>query len=209
MKSFIIFFIAFSLLFLIVDVLQRKIFKKLIWARKATHIGAGVLSYFMPIFLNKEQVLLISILFTIILILSKWKKILFLHNVKRNTLGEIYYPISIAILSIICLPDNIIAFQSAVLILSFSDGLAGLIGEKINFQQITIWGNKKSIGGSIIFFLASIVIFTFMHGFILDKLLLVIVISGILTIVEFFSFNGTDNLVVPILAALLDMTFLI
>ena len=52
------------------------------------------------------------------------------------------------ILCFISLPDNPVAFKIGILVLAVSDGLAGWIGERLNFIPIKVFGNTKSIGGS-------------------------------------------------------------
>ena len=102
-----IFCLALILLFLIIDLLQKHLIKSFYWSRKATHISAGVIIFLMPYWLNRWQIFGLGILFAGILAISKWKNLLSLHGVKRKTWGEILYPVSISILSLISVMSSI------------------------------------------------------------------------------------------------------
>jgi phytol kinase len=207
MYIFLIFFFCFSALFLIIDVFQKKVFTRVQWSRKATHISSGIVIYYMPLFLSRIEIMGLAALFVIILTASKWKTILSLHNVQRKTLGEVFYPLSIGLLSIICLPQNITAFQISVFVLAFSDGLAAIIGEAWNFHPVELFRNKKSFGGAITFFIVTCIILFSFHGFSSANFYLIIGISIILTGIEFVLVYGFDNLVLPVLTAIIELLF--
>ena len=143
--------------------------------------------------------------------LSKWKNILTLHNVKRKTYGELIYPISIILLNYFFLPNDAYAFKIGILVLAFSDGLAGWIGEKIDYKPIYVFKHKKSIGGSIIFLISTFLIYIAFFGASTEILIPILAVSLILTILEFFVILGFDNLIIPVAAGFLskviDMNF--
>ncbi len=205
MKIFLIFLISFLFLFLTIDFLQKKVFRHVQWSRKATHILSGVLIFPMPMYLGKTQIIWLAVIFSVILAISKWRNILSLHNVYRKTLGEVFYPLSILFLALICLPQYPVAFQSGVLVLAFSDGLTGIVGELWNFRPVKLFNNTKSIGGAIVFFAVTIIIFVGFHGFSIANFYLIIGAAFILTVVEFFLVYGFDNLALPILTAVIEL----
>jgi phytol kinase len=204
---FLIFFLIFSALFLLIDVLQKKLFTQVQWSRKATHVLSGVTIYFMPLYLSRSEIIWLAIIFTLVLTASKWRTILSLHNVHRKTLGEIFYPFSVGVLSMLCLPQHQQAFQIGILVLAFSDGMAGIIGEIWDFRPISMFKNKKSIGGSITFFIVTCIILFSFHGFSAEHLYMIFAASIILTAVEFVLIYGFDNLALPILTAFIELLF--
>ena len=208
MRYFIIFCIALIVLFLIIDILQKRLIRSVAWSRKATHISAGGIIFLMPYWLDCWQIFALGLLFALMLIVSKRKKLLSLHGVKRKTWGEIFYPVSISLLSLICLPGNSRVFQISCLVLAVSDGLAGIVGEAWNFYTVTMFHNKKSLGGAITFFLSTLTILLLFHGPETPFLRLVF-ISLMLTITEFLLFFGSDNIGIPILTALLELHILL
>ncbi len=209
MKFFILFFLGFSALFLIVDILQKKLFTKFQWSRKATHVLSGVLIFLMPGFLEKTQIIWLAIIFSIFLAASKWRNILSLHNVERKTLGEVFYPFTIFPLALMCLPQYPEVFQISVLVLAFSDGMTGIIGEIWDFHPVNLFKNKKSLGGSITFFIVTCIIFFSFHGFSPTNFYLIIGASILLSGVEFLLIYGFDNLVLPLLTAIIELLFFV
>jgi len=208
MRYFMIFCLALIMLFLIIDILQKRLIRSVSWSRKATHISAGGIIFLMPYWLDRWQIFGLGMVFAFILTFSRWKNLLSLHSVERKTWGEIFYPISISFLSLICLPANIKVFQVSTLILAVSDGLAGTVGEAWNFCTITFFRNTKSLGGAITFFVSTLGILFLFHDF-GSSFFKIVFVSLLLTITEFLLFFGTDNIGVPIIAALLELHYLI
>jgi phytol kinase len=207
--NFVIFFVGLSALFLMLDLLQKKVLNRIQWSRKATHILSGVVIYFMPLFLSRYEIFWMAMIFVFALSFSKWKTILSLHNVERRTLGEVFYPLSVAILAVFCLPDQTMIFQISILVLAFSDGMAGLVGELWDYRPVIMFRNKKSMGGSICFFVVTCLLFCFFHGFYTELLPGIIAASLFLTIIEFVLVYGFDNLALPLATALIEFIFYI
>ena len=205
MLAFFLFLISFGVLFFLVDFLQKKVITSLHWSRKATHVLSGPIIFLMPLSLTGKQVFWLAFIFVLVLTISKWNKILSLHNVERKTIGEVLYPLSICILSILCLPEHTKAFQIGTLVLAFSDGFSGIIGEALNFHTIHIFGNKKSLGGALTFFIVTFLILSGYHGFVQPGLIVIIGLSALLAGLEFILIYGSDNLVLPIATALIEI----
>jgi|TARA_B100001094_G_C18177266_1_gene798621 phytol kinase len=204
MQNFFIFLTIFTIIFFGIDLIQKFTNHKSKWSRKATHILSGIVVVFFPEFLSSAEIYALTIFFFFFLLVSKWKNILTLHDVSRTTYGELIYPISIFILNYLFLPNDAYAFKIGILVLAFSDGLAGWIGEKIDYQPVFIFQHKKSIGGSMIFFLSTFLIYSSFFGLSLELILPILSVSLALTILEFFVILGFDNLVIPIVAGLLS-----
>ena len=204
MQNFFIFLVIFTIIFFGIDLIQKFTNNKSKWSRKATHVLSGIVVVFFPEFLNSVEIYALTIFFFFFLLVSKWKNILTLHDVSRTTYGELIYPLSILLMNYFFLPNDDYAFKIGILVLAFSDGLAGWIGEKLDYKPIFIFQHKKSIGGSMIFFISTFLIFTFFFGISFELILPILTISLALTILEFFVIFGFDNLVIPIAAGILS-----
>jgi len=88
--------------------------------------------------------------------------------------------------------------------MTFSDAIASFVGISMGRHKIYILKNKKSIEGSLAFFISSVLICFFFYKNIDYKILL---IPLILTPTELLLIFGIDNLVLPILAAYLFTIF--
>jgi len=197
------FFLAYSTVFLLVHYLQTKLVPYINWSRKATHVLSGGISYLLPVYLNPREIMILAVFFTIVLLISKLKKILSLHNVKRTTYGEVVYPLALGIMAYFFLPEHIVAFQFGVLVLTFCDASAELIGNVFPIKKIRIMGYYKSWGGSLAFFIIAILLGIITH---LSSMHIayIILIALILTVIELLLTYGLDNLIVPIAAAYLS-----
>jgi phytol kinase len=172
--------------------------------RKMVHILVGVFVAFWPYFLSWRQIQLISFLFLATVIWSiKFNIFNSIHAVTRNKVGEVAFALVIGILSLISSKDWV--FTAAMLHLSLADGFAAVFG--LAYGEGTtykILGRTKSVVGSLAFFFTSVGIMVcyaaFSHlsysGFTLIGL------PVLATLAENVSGEGTDNMVVPLLVAL-------
>lgn len=103
----------------------------------------------------------------------------------------------------------VLSASIGVLIMGWGDGLAGLIGVRSAKAGVTIWGRRKTIQGTAVMFLASVVV-----------TLLLILVSGnpapslpmtataclstatVATCLELFTPWGLDNITIPVGTAL-------
>ena len=106
MFNFIGFIGIYLFLFIVIELLQKKVFTLTNWSRKATHISTGIVTFFLPDFFTISEIYIMSILFFGVLIISRWKKLLSLHKVNRVSYGEVIYPISVIILNFLFYPNN-------------------------------------------------------------------------------------------------------
>ena len=165
------------------------------------HFGGAFIGFLSPLFLDQKQIILICIIFASILLVTKRTRIFSsIQGIERTTLGEVFLPIGVAVCALFFVPENIKSYQFGVLIMGISDGLAGLIGEKFGKNPLKILCVKKTIEGTLIFFVTSLVL-TISFAPSLEYIILVIPL--ILTITEFFLIYGLDNLILPILGAFL------
>jgi len=174
--------------------------------RKIIHISSGSIIAFFPYFINLKTVLLIGFFSSIVLFwIKKNEKLKSIFDVERKSVGAIIYIPSLMILSYLTW-DIPIIFTISTLIIALSDGFAGIVGKYFGKHEYNING-KKTIEGSLVFFILTLIIIYFFLfknlGNSWENLLTMFTISIILTLVEGVNSRGWDNFVVPILSSLM------
>ncbi len=183
------------------EFLKRKFSLPSAFTRRAIHIGTAIVAGVAPIFVTKGEIFWVSIIFAIILFIGRsYHLFSAIHSVERHTFGEVYLPLGVAFTALFFLPQNIQAFQFGIFIMGISDAIGGLVGEKFGKHPLSIFGNKKTMEGSLAFFVVSLVLTAIFSPLISYKLFL---IPTILTFVELCFVYGLDNLVLPIVGAYL------
>ena len=196
-----IFIIISGLLLGLVEILKRKLSLSTSVTRRMSHIGATIIAAASPLFISKTIIVVACFSFAItVFFLRKTKLLSSIHDVERTSYGDVFLPIGEAITAMLFLPTNILAFQFGVLIMGISDALAGLIGEKFGKHHIQFLNNKKSLEGSLVFFVTSLILTFFFFPIFGYQLIL---IPLVLTFVEFVFVFGLDNLILPMVAAFL------
>jgi len=177
-------------------------------ARKAIHIAAGIILAILPLFMTRRQVAITNFSFFggVWLLSGVWHVFTAVHAVRRWTIGEYLYPLGTGLVALIF--TDLRVYAAAVLILAFSDGLAGLLGRTFGGEGYKIVGGTKTILGNAVFFTTTLVILaTFWwlsspaEEAIVSVLPILIVGSLLLTTVEAALAGGFDNLAVPLAAA--------
>jgi len=130
------------------------------------------------------------------------------NSVGRQSLGTLFYAISIGILIALFWFDGTKIFAViGILVMSYGDGLAGLIGQKWGKHPYQIWGNNKSLEGSltmtIVSFIVGFTIISLAQGWLWHNIILVAIMAIFVTILETFSQIGIDNLTVPLGCAMI------
>jgi phytol kinase len=173
--------------------------------RKFIHISGGTVAAFCPWFLSWHQIEgIVAILFVIMLLARIFHIFESIYSVKRSTLGDLFFALSIGLVAIIT-HDRLI-FAAAVLHMSLADGLAAVFGTTFGKGNgYKVLGQQKSIVGSSVFWLCSELI---LLGYILlshttNNWSLLIWIPLLATGLEAIGVQGTDNLLVPAAVALI------
>jgi phytol kinase len=191
--------ILFLLFFLCVDRVTSKFKLDKEYSRKFVHIVSGSIVAFLPIFISFKQIALLSLIFIPIMYVSKIRKLFpSIHDVKRSTFGEIYFPLSILIVSLV-FPETRI-FVYAILVMAISDGLASILGLKYGKKKYGIFSASKSYFGSTTFFICTTLIGILV---LTTSLFNVLILAMFLTLIEAGLSEGLDNLVLPPVAAFL------
>ncbi|MGG9960753.1 DUF92 domain-containing protein [Ferruginibacter sp. SUN106] len=169
-------------------------------ARKLLHCSAiGTCAWAIHSFENRIFLACVFLLFFFILlaiIRKGWMQV----NEYR-TYGIAFFPLSFAVLLFIpAFPGFIIVY--AVLILGFSDALAGICGEYFGKQKITFLFENKSVIGFVAFYISAFIISIFyFNSFSFHSILLGAALSLLPAITELFSYRGSDNFTVPVFTA--------
>lgn len=172
--------------------------------RKIVHVLVGAFVAFWPFFLSWRQIQVLSVLFLVVVLISiKLSIFNSIHAVARNKMGEVLFAVIIGILAFIS--TNEWVFAAAMLHLSLADGLAAVIGLAYGEgNSYRILGRTKSLAGSLAFFFASLAIMVWYVAFsgANASAVSVLWLPVAATIAENLSGEGTDNLVIPLLVAL-------
>jgi phytol kinase len=173
--------------------------------RKIIHIGIGPLipiAQFLKI--NQNSALIFTgIVSLMVLINYTYKLFPTIEDVKRKSYGTIFYCLSLFILIWLFWEDDPYALMTGFFVMTFGDGLAGLIGKSFNSMSWVILKQKKSLFGTLTMFLTSLIVICLVgyaqqNSFNLNYF----VIAFLATFLEQISLLGIDNFIVPISSAL-------
>ncbi|MGB7416313.1 MAG: diacylglycerol/polyprenol kinase family protein [Thermosynechococcaceae cyanobacterium] len=182
--------------------------------RKVVHIGVGNVILFAWWFQIPAWIgLAASVVFSILMLLSYRYPILSsTSGTGRKSLGTFFYAVSIGILVgwfwPLALPQYAVI---GVLIMTWGDGLAALVGQRWGQHKYQLWGMNKSWEGSLTMaavtgiVVALILLVT--QGNIWQTWVSAIAVAVAATTLESVSKFGIDNLTVPIGSAALCFLF--
>lgn len=207
MLPFVLSCLAFGALFTVIEIVSRRT----PWlnpddTRKAVHILSGLIAACLPFWLSFDQISALGLFFIGFMAVSK-KAHLFpsIHGVRRLTLGEIYYPLALAIVAWRFPSPTIYSY--AILVLALSDGFAAIIGTHIGMHTYRVIGGKKSLEGSATCWGITLVLTLFTLALSGEPLSALIAASlgsaTTITAAEATLTGGLDNLALPLIAALI------
>ena len=127
-------------------------------SRKIIHIGSGtVIPWAWVLGISSKLAIPIASIITLGLLMNhQWRLIPAMEDVNRQSYGTIAYGLSITLLLIFLWPENAAAVCAGVLVMSFGDGLAGLIGPQWQSPDWAVFGQRKSIAGTLTMALAGL-----------------------------------------------------
>ena len=181
--------------------------------RKVVHIGTGnivLLAWWMKIpgWIGVSA----GVFFAIVTLASyRFQLLPRIDNVGRRSFGTFFYAVSIAVLVGWFWGINRPEFGVlGILVMTWGDGLAGLVGKRFGRHRYQFLGMEKSWEGS----LTMAVVATFVTALVLNnvvgstlQLTTIAFTVGILSaLLEAFSNLGIDNLTVPVLSATIAFT---
>jgi phytol kinase len=187
--------------------------------RKLLHVPMGLLTIAFPwLFANPLPVVLLAIIAVGALLSLRLyqplKKRLgsVLGGVGRRSLGEIYFPIAVALLFVLSQGDPVL-FCIPMLILTLADAVAAIVGVQYGRLRYKTLEGQKSAEGSVTFFMIA---FFSVHVPLLlltqtgraETLLIALILGLLVMLLEAIAWSGLDNLFIPLGGFLLLRTHL-
>lgn len=177
--------------------------------RKLFHMTMGLVMLTFPyIFESVISVGILGIIALIVLLMLKYTKLkeslgTILYSVSRESLGEIFFVISVFTIFYLSKGDKIL-YSIPILILTFADSVAALIGKNYGKKDISEMNeDSKSLEGSFMFFMVAFMatlvplqLFTTVGR---EEVLIISTIIGFnIALIEMISHTGNDNLLIPL-----------
>lgn len=193
----------------VIRAVQRKLNPDPELIRKLFHIGMGLFALSFPFLIPTRgaALLLCGATIGLLVALRRVKKLrenfgAVLGSVTRRSNGEMYFAVGVT--AIFCLAkDEILLYAIPILVLTFADAAAALIGENFGKHPFCIVEDQKSIEGCLAF-LTVATAFIYAPLVMLTKIesgaamLLAVTLGLLLTLVEALSWCGLDNLFIPV-----------
>ncbi len=179
--------------------------------RKIIHIGIGPLipiAQFLKI--NQNSALIFTGIVSLMVCINYTYKLFpTIEDVERKSYGTLFYCLSLFILIYLFWDKDPYALMTGFFVMTFGDGLAGLIGKSFNSKNWIILKQKKSLFGTLTMFLTSLIVvcsigYAQQNSFNLNYF----VIAFLATFLEQFSLLGIDNFIVPISSGLVFNFFI-
>ena len=173
--------------------------------RKIIHIGIGPLipiAQFLKI--NQNSALIFTGIVSLMVFINYTYKLFpTIEDVERKSYGTLFYCLSLFILIYLFWDKDPYALISGFFIMTFGDGLAGLIGKSFKSKSWILFKQKKSLFGTMTMLLTSLIVvcsigYIQQNSFYYNYL----AIAFFATLIEQFSVLGIDNFIVPISSAL-------
>lgn len=190
--------------------------------RKLLHMGMGLVTLSFPwVFDAAWPVVLLAALAAFALLLLRLTSLgKVLTSVNRMSLGDVYFPIAVAILFVLYRreghrpPDHrLVLYLVPILLLAIADAAAALIGVGYGKHQYLTSDGAKSAEGSVAFyacafFCAHVPLLLLTNVGRPETLLIAILLAWLATMFEAISWRGLDNLALPLVSYLLLAAFL-
>lgn len=177
--------------------------------RKMIHGTMGILMLTFPyIFKSNLSVGVLGIIAIVILLILKNTKLkeslgTVLYSVNRESWGEIFFVISVFLIFYLSKGDKVL-YSIPILILTFADSAAALIGKKYGRKNVAeLNEDAKSIEGSFMFFMvafmATLIPLLLWTSIGREETLIISTIIGFnVALIEMICHTGNDNLFIPL-----------
>lgn len=172
-------------------------------ARKFVHVTVGTFVAFWPLFLTWNEIRLLSLAFIVVVALSSYFKIFrAVHAVERPTYGEYLFALSVGLITFIT--QDAAIYAAAILQMSLADGMAAIVGTIYGKgNSYTVLGQRKSAMGTLAFLAVSLTILAAYAGSngLATPAIYLVLLAVAAGMIENISVHGIDNLLVPIVVA--------
>src|SRR5262249_29731851 len=147
---------GFLLLFIVLQIYARSTGAQAETTRKMFHTGSGVLTLVFPFLFREMWPVLLLTGFSALFVAGvkvlpglRDRFGLVANRVERPTLGEVYFPVSVAWLFWLARESDPLLFVIPALMLTFADATSALIG--MRYGMTPYLGANKSLEGSVAF----------------------------------------------------------
>lgn len=178
------------------------------FSRKFVHITVGSFVAFWPFFLSWNEIRLLSLGFLVVVGVSKYFRLFrAIHSVQRPTLGELYFALAVGLMTYVT--QNEWIYMASLLQMSLADGFAAVMGVRFGKQSYLMFSHRKTLVGSLTFFVTSLAILVAYGSLASVHLspLFIAAAAALATVIENFGVAGLDNLLVPIVIAVLLINY--
>jgi len=199
--------LGLSVIFILILMLGEGIYRVIPYnpeiARKSVHFLSGLTALSLPYLIQSHWlVLLLAVSFLMVITVAGKKGLLrSIHGIERKSQGALYFPVSVYGIFLLGHARPVI-YLIPILVMTVSDTLAALLGEKYGSLKYEVEGSMKSVEGSAVFFFAT---FLCVHLPLLlmtqidrnSSVLIALVIALLITGFEAISLAGSDNIFIP------------
>nr|YP_002049040.1 hypothetical protein PCC_0390 [Paulinella chromatophora]ACB42830.1 hypothetical protein PCC_0390 [Paulinella chromatophora] len=197
----------FILIYLSTLLVRQKWPKQQEWIRKIVHVGMGPVILIAWITNIERNTALITSIFATLAIVLNYRLSLIpaIEDLDRKSYGTIAYGITFTILLWLCWPKENSAIIAGVMVMAFGDGLAGFLGSTYPSPSWKIWGQRKSLIGTISMALISGLVLTILSSFNISSPTngSIVALLAISTILEQLAISGFDNFIIPVVISFL------
>lgn len=195
-------------------------------ARKLFHVGSGLVALTLPWLFHSAAPIaaLCGLTLAIMLALKHVPaarrgpgQVLF--RVHRDSYGEVYFPLGVGVLLLLCLKPAgrsagyPLLYAIPILVLTLADTVAALIGAPYGRLHYSAAEGQKSLEGSLAFALVTflsvhIPLLLFSPTGRVQSLLIAVIVGLLVMMAEAIAWRGLDNLVIPLATYFLLEAFL-
>jgi phytol kinase len=177
--------------------------------RKIVHIGSGnvvLLAWWLQV--SGWIIITASAIAAVVAIASYFLPILpSINSVGRKSLGTFFYALSIGIL-VAFFWDSFPQYTTiGILVMTWGDGMAAVIGQRFGRHKYTFAGINKSWEGSLtmagVSYLVTSSVLLYVQGTVWQTWIVALIVAIAATSLEAFSKLGIDNLTVPVGSAVI------
>lgn len=191
-------------LLLISEILDQKKIIRGDQKRKFIHITCGTFIAFWPWLVSWQTIAWLGVAMLLVVLLNHKIRIVDFHsNLNRHTYGDIFFALGIVISAL--MTDSQVFFAVAILIMTYADSLANIVGREYGKGWgYNIFGHHKTVVGSMVMWLASLYIlgigllYDYQSLSFASYTTLILLLPPVLVLVENFSPNGFDDLLIPV-----------
>src|SRR5580698_10377561 len=179
------------------------------WVRKLAHVGTGLISISLPwIFSNRLPIFIICGASVALLLTMRYVPLIrgrlsgVLDDVGRESWGEVYFPVSVALLYQLA-NGNKLLYAIPLVVLALADTVAALAGAEYGKRGYSATGATKTIEGSIAFFCVAffsvnVALVVFSDAGRIETLLISLDVAVIVMLLEAIAWRGLDNIFIPL-----------